>query len=222
MKDDGSAPNFTQRRVLHLVEWVLNNYPAADPERVYVTGPSMGGAGAAELGILNARHFALVEATIGQMIPRNHRPARIRQLTDHWGSPSENLDSGNGTGVWDQQDITLAFARSDESRNQFIFTRHGKDDPTIHFGAVVHSSPRTSKNYYQAIQFHKVGHLSSWDEGGHGPADPRLGSNWWSSGWNRIFDAQSFLRRNLAFPLFQIVTRTKTQRRFVQQPTNLG
>jgi len=202
MKDESSTPNFTQRRVLHLVEWVLKNYPGADPNRVYVTGPSMGGAGAAELGILNARHFALVEATIGQMIPRNHRPARIRQLSEHWGSPSENFDSGNGTGVWDQQDITLAFERSEESRNQFIFTRHGKDDPTIHFGAVVHASPRTMQNYYQAIQFHKVGHVAVWDEGGHGPADPTMGSNWWTSGWNRMFDSKSFLRRNLAFPAF--------------------
>ena len=30
----GRVPNYTQRRALHLLEWVLRTYPGADPERV--------------------------------------------------------------------------------------------------------------------------------------------------------------------------------------------
>lgn len=200
-RDGQQVPPFTQRRALHLLEWVLKHYPGADPERVYTTGGSMGGTGAATVGLLNARHFAAVEATIGQMVPRNHRPSRIAQLSGHWGAPAENLDDGRGMRAWDRMDLTRAVADDIEARNQFVFTRHGKDDPTIHFGAVTHSSLLTMQSWYTAIQLYNVGHVAVWDEGGHGPPDPVLGSDWWGD-WSRIFDEQTFLRRNLAFIAF--------------------
>jgi len=196
-----SSPNYTQRRVLHLVEWLLHHYPGADSERVYVTGPSMGGAGSAELGILQARHFSHVESTIGQMIARNHRPSRIRQLSGLWGSPEDNLDS-DGIGVWDRQDLTRALRDEFDAQNQFIYTKHGKDDPTIHFGAVTRESPQTMYSFYDAVQAYRIGHFIVWDEGGHGSADPRLGNNWWDDGWNRAKDDITYLKRNLAFPAF--------------------
>ncbi|MEM7678903.1 MAG: alpha/beta hydrolase-fold protein, partial [Myxococcota bacterium] len=82
----GTAPNYTQRRVLHLLKWVIDTFPA-DPDRVKVSGASMGGAGALALGLIYGRHFAVVESTIGQTIARNHRPSRIAQLSRLWGSP---------------------------------------------------------------------------------------------------------------------------------------
>jgi hypothetical protein len=199
---ESSAPNYTQRRVLHLIEWILRHYPEADPNRVYVTGPSMGGAGAAELGLLYARHFSHVDSTIGQMIARNHRPSRIQQLSGLWGSPQDNFDSGNGIGAWDRQDLTRALRDEHDAKNQFIYTKHGKDDPTIHFGAVTHASPQTMYSFYDALQVYRIGHFVVWDEGGHGSADPVLGSNWWNDDWNRSTDEITYLRRNLAFPAF--------------------
>ncbi|MBW2736015.1 MAG: hypothetical protein JRH20_26820, partial [Deltaproteobacteria bacterium] len=100
--DAGVVPNYTQRRVLHLLQWVLETYPGADRERTYVTGGSMGGAGAKLLGLLYARHFCYVEAIIGQAIPRNHRPLRVAQLTGLLGAPDANLPVRWGTtlGVW--------------------------------------------------------------------------------------------------------------------------
>ena len=200
----GRVPNYTQRRALHLLEWVLANYPGADPERVLVTGSSMGGAGAKTLGLLYARHFCLVEGTVGQAIPRNHRPARLGQLSRLWGTPAANLRDHTGAGVWDRQDLTRAMQDSAEARDQFLFAKHGKDDRTIHFGAVIEPSPLTHLSLYQALQHHHVGHYVVWDEGGHGSRqpDPVLGSRWWDSGWSRVFHKRSFLRRDLPFPAF--------------------
>jgi S-formylglutathione hydrolase FrmB len=65
---------------------VKATYPAADPERTYLDGVSMGGAGAMTLGLLHARHFCHVRASFGQAIPRNHRPARLAQLAGLWGT----------------------------------------------------------------------------------------------------------------------------------------
>lgn len=190
------VPDYTQRRVMHLLGWVLENYPQADAERVYVAGSSMGGAGAMTLGLWYARHFAYVSAQLGQAVPRNHRPSRIAQLEGLWG-PSD-------APIWDGLDLTRLLADSSEARGQYLFVRHGKDDPTIHFGAAVRASPRTGERLYDALQLRGVGHLAVWDEGAHGPADPLLGGGWWDDGFSPITDDTSFLRRDRAFPGFTL------------------
>lgn len=202
----GAVPPYTLRRVLHLVSWALRSFPIADPERVYVEGSSMGGAGAMLLGLLSARHFSWVESSLGQAIARNHRPSRLAQLGMLWGTPDRNLPGGTpgpaGIGVWDTQDLTRLLMDIPESRDQFLFLKHGKDDPTIHFGATVMKSPLTGLSLYGALQEERIGHTAVWDEGGHGPEDPVLRGRWWESGWNPIFDDTAYLRRHLAFPAF--------------------
>jgi hypothetical protein len=198
----GVAPDYTARRVLHLVEYVLRNFPEADPTRVHIYGSSMGGAGAMLLGLLRARHFAYVDSRLGQAIARNHRPGRITQLSKWWGAPELELDGGGGLAAWDHMDFTRALAESSEARDQFLFLKHGKDDPTIHFGAMVLPSPRTDESFYEALQRLGVGHFAVWDEGGHGVADPVLGNNWWSNSWSPIHGSEATLRRDRAFPAF--------------------
>ncbi|MCB9654094.1 MAG: hypothetical protein H6729_08205 [Deltaproteobacteria bacterium] len=198
----GTVHPYTERRILQLLEWVLRTYPGADAERVYVEGESMGGAGALFFGLRNARHIAWVESFIGQTISRNHRPSRIEQLSQLWGSPGDGLEADDGQKVWDTLDATRLLRDSPEARQQFVFTKHGKDDMTIHFGAVTQPSPLTSRTYYQAVEAWAPGHLAVWDEGGHGPPDPVLGFGWWQKGWNPIFDDVSPLRRSRAFPAF--------------------
>ncbi|MFW5739545.1 MAG: hypothetical protein ACOC1F_04190, partial [Myxococcota bacterium] len=182
--------------------------PGADPERVYVVGGSMGGAGAATLGLLYARHFAFIESTIGQMVPRNHRPSRIGQLEGLWGATTDNLLDGTSLGdgdllgVWDRQDLCRVLREVPEARDQFIFTKHGKDDSTIHFGAVTHDSPLTGRSFYEAAQDERIGHYTVWDEGGHGSEDPVMGAHWWDDDWSLLFDPTSYLRRDRPFPAF--------------------
>lgn len=200
----GAAPDYTVRRVLHLLEYVVRNFPEADPARVHVYGSSMGGAGAMLLGLLRGRHFAYIDARLGQAIARNHRPGRLDQLSDWWGAPELGLDGGGGMSAWDRMDLTRALADSHEARDQFLFLKHGKDDPTIHFGAAVLPSPLTGDSFYDALQGRGVGHFAVWDEGGHGVSDPVLGNNWWSSSWSPIHGTESTLRRDRAFPAFSL------------------
>ncbi len=198
---DGDVPDYTARRVLHLLEWVVRHHDA-DPDRAYVAGSSMGGAGAMTLGLLHARHFAYVDARLGQAIPRNHRPSRVAQLSDWWGAPDDGLVWGDQP-AWDFMDLTRALLDAADARDQFLFTRHAKDDPTIHFGAAVLPSPLTDASLYDAIAEQRVGHFSVWDEGGHGEPDPVLGSGWWSSTWSPISgDDGAQLRLGHAFPAF--------------------
>jgi hypothetical protein len=198
----GAVPPYTQRRVVHLLRWVLDTWPEADPDRVAVAGASMGGTGAMALGLLHGRHFAYVEATLGQPIARNHRPRRVAQLAALWGPPGAELSDGANAPVWDTLDLTRALLEVPGGADQFVFTHHGKDDPVIHFGAVVHKSPLTGASWYEALDRARAGHLATWDEGGHGPPDPVLGAGWAEARWDRLRDPTTFLRRDLAFPAF--------------------
>jgi hypothetical protein len=188
------VPDYTLRRTLHLLEWVLTTYPEADARRVFVAGSSMGGAGALTLGTLYARHFAYVSAVLAQAVPRNHRPSRIAQLSGLWGPTYAP--------VWDRLDVTRVLRDEPEAQDQYVYVRHGKDDPTIHFGAAVFPSPQTGESLYQALQSLGIGHLAVWDEGAHGPADPLLGGGWWDDEFSPIHDDTTFLRGDLAFPGF--------------------
>ncbi len=190
------VPDYTQRRTLQLIDWVLTSYPEADGQRVFVSGSSMGGAGSLTHGLTRARHFAYVSSVLGQSVPRNHRPSRLAQLQTLWG-PTYGP-------VWDALDLTRVLRDSPEAQDQYLFVRHGKDDPTIHFGAAVIASPLTGQSLYEALQGLGIGHLAVWDEGGHGPADPLLGSWWWDDDFSPIHDDVTFLRQNLAFPAFSL------------------
>ncbi len=199
--DACDVPDYTLRRVLHLLAWVLDRYPAADEDRVYVTGNSMGGAGAATLGLRYARHFAFALERRGQLVPRNHRPSRIAQLEGHWGRAPEAAPEGC-LSPWDDGDLTALLRDSDEARDQLLFLYHGKDDATVHFGALVDPSPLTGLSMVHSLRQLRVGHRVVWDESGHASPDPRLGRSWWSSGWHPARDPESAVRRDLAFPAF--------------------
>lgn len=199
----GAVPDYTARRVLHLLEWTMREFPEADPRRVHIYGSSMGGAGAMTMGLLHGRHFAYVDARLGQAVPRNHRPGRVTQLSEWWGAPDET--PGEGSSVWDLMDLTRVLAASAEARDQFLFLKHGKDDATIHFGAAVLPSPVTDESLYAALQRLGVGHFAVWDEGGHGTLDPVLGDGWWSKSWAPMSGAhETSLRTDLAFPAFSL------------------
>ncbi|MEC8025211.1 MAG: alpha/beta hydrolase-fold protein [Myxococcota bacterium] len=199
----GVVADFTQRRVLHLLAWVLDTVPGADPERVYVVGASMGGAGALSMGLRHARHFAYVESVIGQTVARNHRPTRVAQLATHWGHPQDDLPGPTRfESVWNAQDMVSVLNSDWGARQQYVFTYHGKDDPIIHFGAVVQASPVVGLSWYRAIQSLKTGHYAVWDEGGHGIPDPVMGAGWYENNWDRIHHPVTFLRRDLPFPAF--------------------
>ena len=198
----GAVPPYTARRALALLEWVLRRYPGADPERVFVEGDSMGGAGALSIGLLGARHFAGVVARHAQPVARAHRPWRLAQLASLWGLPEEEVPDVDGLGVWSRLDLTRALLQEPEARSQFLILEHGKDDPIIHFGAVVGPSPLTGVSFYEALQGQHIGHVAVWDEGGHTEPDPWLGARWWDRGWKPRSDARTFLKRDTAFAAF--------------------
>jgi hypothetical protein len=126
----------------------------------------------------------------------------LQQLRGFWGAPEQGLSDGEGMSMWDRTDLTRVLRDVPEARDQFLTLHHAKDDPTIHFGAVVIPSALTGTTLYGALQAQHVGHLAIWDEGAHVVPDPLLGDGWWSTGWDPVFDTTSYLRRSRAFVAF--------------------
>lgn len=195
-----NVPPYTARRVLHLLEWTLRNVPVADPNRVYIDGTSMGGAGSLVIGLLWGRHFSWINSRIGQTVPRFQRPSRVEQLRPLWGPQPANVQSQS---PWDRQDVTLALRDRREAREVFVTTKHSKDDPLIHFSAATKPSPATQRSFYASLEAEHVSHLSIWDEGGHGSNDPVMGGSWWQNVWNPMrANARTRLQQNLAHVAF--------------------
>ncbi|MBI4819218.1 MAG: hypothetical protein HY791_23300 [Deltaproteobacteria bacterium] len=195
----GRLVPFTERRIIALIDWVLRNFAGADEKRVYLVGTSMGGTGALTIGLTYARHVAFVDAELAQTVPRNHRPFRLRQLEALWG-PKGTLDDA-GIDAWDGRDLSRIIASDPLAREQLIHARFGKDDPTIHFGAMVYESPLTHLSFRDVLATHRMGHRLVWDEGAHGPKDPVLGADWWDP-YDPIHDATSSVALDRAFLAF--------------------
>lgn len=148
----GPIVNFTEARLLRSVYDTLRGYGlaghAADPNRVYVYGHSMGGSGALALGLRYPNVFAAAYASEPMT---NYRAADgsdgatgwINDLDWKWGSVAANLPISNtgfyaahlttsdGTGVWDWQDhvAQLLLRRKDETA--LLALAHGAQDDVI-------------------------------------------------------------------------------------------
>ena len=209
-RTNGSNPNYTQRRVMHLLSYLLENCPGlpaevgacpgADPDRVVVSGQSMGGTGSLFLAINYGRHFTEILPRIGGTTPHFLSPGQQAGLSSYWGSKEVGLPGNDkGTNIWDLYDASRAALNNKDFRNLHFSTISGKNDPVISFDAMVRESPVTGISFLSALQQEGVGHLSAWDQRAHTGQDSPLSADWWNE---LALDATSFLRRDLAFPAF--------------------
>ena len=74
-KNSGLNPMPVELRVIDTVKWVIDKYKI-DPERVYLSGNSMGGSGALGIGLRNGDIFAAIKANV---------PAGIEHVSERMG-----------------------------------------------------------------------------------------------------------------------------------------
>ena len=203
----GTVLNYTQRRVMHLLSFLTENCPGldggcpgADPERIMVQGQSMGATGSLFLAINYGYHFAQISSRIGGTTPYFLSPGHQTQLGKFWGKKELGLKDDRDRNVWELYDSSRALIDNKDFRNLHFSTISGKNDPVIQFTAMVGislSPPDKERSFFKTLREDGIGHLSVWDQRGHGVNDSPLSAIWWEP-----LDETSFLKRNMAFPAF--------------------
>ena len=80
-KNSGLNPMPAEHRVIDTVKWVIDKYKI-DPERVYLSGNSMGGSGTLGIGLRNGDIFAAIKANV---------PAGIEHASERMGFTHKSL-----------------------------------------------------------------------------------------------------------------------------------
>ena len=110
---------FTENRLLWLVNWSINQY-GADPDRVYVTGQSMGGWGATTFGLRHPELFAATYPTL----PRTRQRA-LAGLVD--GAVRSALMPDGKTDYFERMDM-VKFVTQTRTDLPFIGWATGRRD----------------------------------------------------------------------------------------------
>ena len=198
----GVIHNYTQRRMLNLLKWVLDNYEQADPTQVTLSGQSMGGTGTILMASRHARHFAhfigLLAGTSPAPIGQSPSWNIVTILEHLWGDHELNLLSDTGVNSWQLYDITSAIESNLDTRDSFFTTISGKNDNIILFSSMVGVSHFSGKSFSQSLQENKVGHFVLWDQRKHSHQEDGLDAVWWTA-WDHDV---TYLNRDLAFPAF--------------------
>ena len=80
-RNGGAEPTPAEKRVMDSIQWVLAKY-AIDPNRVYLSGNSMGGSGTLGIGLRHGDVFAAIKANV---------PAGIEHVSHRMGFPPQSL-----------------------------------------------------------------------------------------------------------------------------------
>jgi len=200
----GINPNYTQRRVMHLLSYLMESCPGLaggcpgiDPQRISISGQSMGGTGSFFLAINYGYHFSDINARLGGTTPYFLTGGQQDMLTNLWGAESLGLLNDRGVNTWQGFDSSRAALNNYFFRNLHFSTISGQNDLVIHFNAMAGASPVTDRTFFSVLQEEGIGHFSVWDQRAHTVSDPDLPGIWWEP-----LDEASFFRRDLAFPAF--------------------
>ncbi len=108
-----------ERAVMDAIDWVLGSFPI-DPNAVSITGVSMGGTGAAHIGLRHADRFAAIASICGYHSYFVRRDTKGRAKAEweharmrHW-SPASWAENGAGLGLYlarGTRDTPLAHSR---------------------------------------------------------------------------------------------------------------
>ena len=163
----GVNVNYDERRVLWTLRWVMARYNV-DPDRVHVSGGSMGGYATLNLALRHPELFASASAWVPPVDFHRMSDYGNRIALAHWGPREANILTNEGVGIYDRADL-VAFVRAHpEADFPVILMLTGKQDQLITW-----KGPRL---FYDAMQETRHALLAVWSEGGHaGPKGSLFG-----------------------------------------------
>lgn len=196
MKEGGVVVNYGERRLLWLVDWAQRELKT-DPDRVYLTGTSMGGCGSVSMALHHPDRIAAIYASVP--ILSYTPPATGYTLGTDWritnlcGSLAGRAPTSDGMTVLDRMNGIAAVSRAGDL--PFMYIVNGRQDGSIPW----YNNPP----FYRAMNLARQGLAAYWDNGGHGDAGSGAPAD--VKAWR---EAKSLLRftRKQSFPAFSNVS----------------
>jgi len=169
--DAGTPTNYTERRLLFMIDWVKAHL-GTDPERTYCVGSSMGGCGAMSFAFRHPEIFAAVSAHVPIVAYNEGDPAKGQALGWHDNTfrlrpfcGPLSLTCSDGMPLAERLDAT-AFVLAHSEDLPFLFLAHGRQDTSIPW----HNNPPL----YRALQAMRHGCAVAWNDGTHPEVDGLL------------------------------------------------
>ena len=100
-RNSGSELSPAEKRVMDTIQWVIAKY-ANDPNRVYLSGNSMGGSGTLGIGLRHGDVFAAIKANV---------PAGIEHVSHRMGFPPQSLP---GTVKLPEPPVTINYSAQND------------------------------------------------------------------------------------------------------------
>lgn len=169
---DGQVINYTERRVLWILDWVKRTYQT-DPNRTYVTGSSMGGCGSISFALRHPEVFAAIRAHV-PIVAYDKGPggdSTVRVVAETGGM---DMPTNDGMTVKERLDGT-AFVKRTGGDLPFLVITNGRTDRSIPWWKC--------PDFYRAMRDGRHAFIAAWDDGDHGscgkelPADVRAYGN---------------------------------------------
>jgi pimeloyl-ACP methyl ester carboxylesterase len=155
---DGVTRDYTPKRLFAFLDWVATKW-SIDPQRVFVTGASMGGSGAGMLAVRYPDRFAYALSSVGV-----HIAAKSPQFKASYEGVCGKIDQGipheSGLKSFDYLDNAFLLRKDPARSLPFISFANGKNDGAIGWAQAV--------EFARALQETRQPHLFTWGQGGHG------------------------------------------------------
>lgn len=156
---EGVATNYTERRLLWLLDWVKKTYQT-DPNRSYCTGSSMGGCGTISFGFRHPELFAACTAQVPIVAyDKGKGGDSAMRVAAECGS-MDTLTS-DGLPLKERLDGTL-FVRNHKGDLPFLVIINGRKDTSIPWWKC--------PDFYRTLRDQRQGFVAAWDDGDHAKA----------------------------------------------------
>lgn len=153
---DGVATNYTERRLLWIIDWVKRTYQT-DPNRSYCTGSSMGGCGTISFGF---RHPEIFAACTAQVPIVAYDKGKGGDSTMRVSAECGSMDTltSDGVPVKERLDGTL-FVKNYKGDLPFLVIENGRKDMSIPWWKC--------PDFYRALRDQRQGFVAAWNDGDH-------------------------------------------------------
>jgi hypothetical protein len=154
----GKVHNYTERRVLAMLDWVATQWPV-DRRRVFAQGGSMGGSGVYTFTLRNGDRFAMVHGNVGiaNWSIRGHFTTSLELCTGYlnWPIPASDAPTVN-----ERMNMARWLRDNPAVEIPFLAAGNGKNDGAIGWKQAV--------TFFNALQETKRPHAVFWTLLGHG------------------------------------------------------